>query len=85
MIRKLWLAALFGILFGLGMTYATFVPVAPATVMQLPPETFEANRQTTSTSASAARPHSDSALLPLSILAGIIVATPAFLLAKKYS
>ena len=46
MIPKVWLAAFLGVLLGLGMTYATSVPVTPAANMKLPAQTFEVNRQT---------------------------------------
>jgi hypothetical protein len=81
LIPKLWLAAFLGVLFGLGMTYAALVQVAPVTMMQLPPQAFEASRQTTS--ALAAQSHSNYALLLLSVFVGILVAMPVFLLAKK--
>lgn len=83
MIPKLWLAAFLGVLLGLGMTYATSAPVTPAANMKLPAQTFEVNRQ--NSSATAQQAQSNSPLLLLSLLAGIIVATPAFLIAKKHN
>lgn len=83
MIPKVWLAAFLGVLLGLGMTYSTSVPVTPAANMKLPAQTFEVNRQTSSAATQPAQ--SNSQLLLLSLLAGIIVATPAFLIAKKRS
>lgn len=80
MIPRLWLAAFLGVLLGVGMAYATSVPVAPAANMNLPAQTFEVTRQTGAT----AQPiQSSSQLALLSLIAGIIVATPAFLIAKR--
>jgi len=84
MMPKLWLAAVLGILLGLGMTYATSAPVAHVANMQLPTQAFEGTRENTTTAiVQPAQPQSNPQLLLLSILAGIMVATPAFLIAKK--
>ena len=84
MIPRLWLAAFLGVLLGVGMAYATFapLPVAPAANMKLPAQTFEVARQTGPT----AQPvQSSSQLTLLSLIVGIIVATPVFLFAKRRS
>ena len=80
MIPKLWLAAFLGVLLGVGMAYATSVPAAPAANMRLTAQTFEVAPQTAATG----RPiQSSSQLALLSLMAGLIVATPAFLIAKR--
>jgi hypothetical protein len=82
MIPRLWLAAFLGVLLGVGMAYAnsTSLPVAPTANTKLPAQTFEVARQTVIT----AQPiQSNSQLTLLSLLVGIIVATPAFLIAKR--
>ena len=83
MIPKLWLAVFLGLLLGVGMAYTTVLPVAPTTAnMNLAAHTFEVARQ----AGVAPQPiQSNSQLVLLSLIAGIIVATPAFLIAKKRS
>ncbi len=80
MMPRLWLAAFLGVLLGVGMAYTTSVPVAPAANMKLPAQTFEVTRQT---GATAQRVQLGSQVALVSLLVGIIVATPAFLIAKR--
>ena len=80
MIPKLWLAAFFGILLGVGIAYATSVPVTPAATMHLSAQTFEGTHQT----APIPQPiQSRPQLALVSLLVGLIVATPAFVIAKR--
>jgi hypothetical protein len=79
MIPRLWLAAFLGVLLGVGMAYATSVPVAPASNMNLPAQTFQVARPS---GATAQHVQMGSQLVLVSLLVGIIVATPAFLIAK---
>ena len=82
MIPRLWLAAFLGVILGVGMAYATSVPVAPAFNVNPPAQTFEVARPV---SATVQRVQMDSQLLLVSLLVGIIVATPAFLIARRHN
>jgi len=83
MMPRLWLAARLGVLLGVGMAYTAAVPVAPAANMKLPAQKFEVTRVTRQTGATAQPIQSSFQLALASLLVGIIVATPAFLIAKR--
>ncbi len=77
---RIWLAAILGILLGATLAYATGASVASPAGTTLPIVPFQAQLRTTTT----ARPvQSDSLLVFFSLLAGIMVAAPVFLVAKK--
>ncbi len=77
---RIWLAAVLGILLGVTLAYTTGASVASPADMKLPMVPFQAQLRTTQ----AAGPvQLDSRLIFVSLLAGIVVATPVFLVAKK--
>jgi hypothetical protein len=76
---RLWLAAILGVLLGVGIAYTTSIPVTSPPNTYLPKQSFEVQRQVGGTS----RPvQSDSLLALISLLAGIVVAAPVFVVAK---
>jgi hypothetical protein len=82
MIPKLWLAAFLGVLLGAGIAYATSIPVASTANMNFPLQPIGVNRQTET----MVRPvESSSQLAFVSLLVGIVIATPVFLVAKRRS
>jgi hypothetical protein len=80
MMPKVWLAVVLGIILGVGVAYSTASPVASPANMQATAQPFEGLRQTVQTT-SPAQPNWQWALI--SLLAGIMVATPVFLVAKR--
>ncbi len=81
MMSRIWLAAVLGVLLGVGVAHTTGVPVASPVQMNLPVKQFEAQPRAGET----ARPfQSDSQLVLISLLAGILVAAPFFLVAKRH-
>lgn len=77
---RVWLAAILGILLGATLAYATGTSVASPAGTTLPMVPFQAQPRTTAT----ARPvQSDSMLIFVSLLAGIVMAAPVFVVAKK--
>jgi len=80
MIPRLWLAAFLGVFLGVGMAYATSVPVVPVFNMNPTAQTFEVARPV---GATAQRVQVGPQLVLVSLLVGIIVATPAFLIVRR--
>ncbi len=77
---RIWLAAVLGILLGVTLAYTTGASVASLADTAVPMVPFQAQLRTTQ----EARPvQSDSRLIFVSLLAGIVVAAPVFLVAKK--
>ncbi len=77
---RIWLAAILGILLGVTLAYTTGTSVASPAATTLPIVPFQAQLRTTQ----AAGPvQSDSRLIFVSLLAGVVVAAPVFLAAKK--
>ncbi len=77
---RMWLAAILGILLGVTLAYTTGASVASSAGTTLPIVPFQAQLRTTET---AAPVRSDSLLVLVSLLAGIVVAAPVFVVAKK--
>jgi ABC-type antimicrobial peptide transport system permease subunit len=78
--NKTWLAAVLGILLGLGVAYAPFASVSSPPKTNLPIQAFEQQSNIVQ-----ATPHSllNLQLLILALLVGVVVATPFFLVAKR--
>jgi len=80
MMPKVWLAVVLGIILGVGIAYSTAAPVASPTSLQATAQPFENLRQT---GQSTRLTEQDWQLALISLLAGIVVATPIFLIAKR--
>jgi len=85
MMPKVWLAVVLGMILGVGIAYSTLSPLASPTNMQPAIHPFEnlvmTGQSTRSAQPGAGQPNWQLALV--SLLVGIIVATPVFLLAKR--
>ena len=80
---RLWLAAILGVLLGVGIAYTSTIPVAsPANTLDFPLQPIEVQRKLGETN----RPvQQNSQLTLISLLTGILVAVPFFLLTKRRS
>ncbi len=81
MIAKTWLAAVLGVLLGVGIAYTAAIPNAtsrtnpPLTALETQPTNAQPTRVV----------QANSQLILVSLLAGIVVAAPVFVLAKKHA
>lgn len=80
---RLWLAAILGVLLGVGVAYAPSIQIAsPASTLNFPMQPIEVQRKNVQPVNPA---RSDSQLAFISLLAGIIIAAPVFLITKRRS
>lgn len=80
MTTRLWLAAVLGIVLGVGLAFAPNPQVSSPAKMYLPIQPLGAER---SFEATAHHGSSDFQFALLALLAGVIVASPFFVLAKR--
>jgi hypothetical protein len=81
MITKTWLAGVLGVLLGVGIAYApSFQVASSASTLNFPMQPIEVQRKIIQPVSPA---RSDSQLVLISLLAGLVVAAPIFLVAKK--
>jgi len=79
---KTWLAAVLGILLGLGIAYAPLASVNSSPKTYLPIQSFEQQRNIVQ---ATPHPAMNLQLLILALLVGAVVAAPFFLVAKRRS
>jgi ribose/xylose/arabinose/galactoside ABC-type transport system permease subunit len=80
MMGRVWLAAVLGVLLGVAIAYTNAVPVISPAGTNLTARPFEAQMRPGQTTKP---PQPDLQLLLISLLIGITVAAPIFLVAKK--
>lgn len=82
MMRRLWLAAVLGVILGTGIAYTSVIPVASPSTNQPPTQAFLVQRNTEQTDN---RVQSEPQLALISIVLGIVIAAPVFLITKRRS
>lgn len=80
--KRFWLAAVLGILLGLGLAFAPATPVSPQPKTYLPIQPLQQQQQRTF-EATVRQVSLDFQFTVLALLVGIVVAAPFFLLAKR--
>jgi hypothetical protein len=83
MIPKLWLAALLGLILGVGIAYSTEVPFASQASLPPTAQPFEVARQVGQTQARSHVSQPAGQLALISLIAGILIAAPILLVSRR--